>query len=251
VDDLAVDGVGGKLYWVQEGASPGYGADIWRSNLDGSEPEPIVHHLFDHYTTGIALDLAGQKIYWATLDHGDTHSQIVARANLDGSDMEPMAVANAGLDDWPVYLDVDQQNGMLYWVNGEDGVFFRVPLEGGEAEDLHRHQGPYGPFDLVVLPAAAAHAQFRRGDANGDGRLTLSDPVAMLDVIFRGEHELSCNRAADVNDDGVLDISDAIASLIYQFAGRGFSIPPPGVWDCGHDPSPDALGCEHPGSCPG
>jgi hypothetical protein len=64
-----------------------------------------------------------------------------------------------------------------------------------------------------------------------------------LGFLFLGEEEISCQDAADSNDDGILDISDAVATLGALFLGQG-PIPPPGLNDCGLDPTPDEVTCE-------
>jgi hypothetical protein len=140
---------------------------------------------------------------------------------------------------------------MLYWVNGEDGVFFRVSMDGGEAQRLHEDAGPYGPFGLVVVPSGAPPApRFRRSDADGDAVVQLTDAIATLGFLFLGAAEPACKDAADSNDDGVLDITDAIATLTYLFLG-GFEVPAPGPIDCGPDPTPQGgLGCKSYTSCP-
>jgi hypothetical protein len=83
---------------------------------------------------------------------------------------------------------------------------------------------------------------FRRGDANTDGRVDISDPIATLRVLFLGEGYLPCEDAADSNDDGRLDISDAIFTLAALFTG-GPEIPGPGADACGLDPTPDGIHC--------
>lgn len=251
VVDLAVDSAGGRIYWVEQGLPEVWGTDIWRAGLDGSGREPIVHHRFEHHTTGIALDPEGGKIYWATVDYLESRGQLVQRANLDGSDVETVTTANPGLDDWPVFLDIELRSRRLYWVNGEDGEFYRVSLDGGEAERLHEDSGPYGPFDMVLLESDEVPPEFRRGDADGDGDIDLTDPISTLGALFLGAGGPPCSDAADVNDDGVLDLTDAVASLSYLFLGS-FDIPAPGPLDCGSDPTPSGpLGCEGYPSCSG
>lgn len=93
---------------------------------------------------------------------------------------------------------------------------------------------------LYGLPAAAA-ASFRRGDANASGRVELSDPVVLLDHLFRGGGAVPCPDAADADDDGRLSLTDAVAALRYLFQG-GRAPPPPGPERCGADPSDDFLG---------
>jgi len=130
----------------------------------------IIHHPFEHHTTGIALDPLGRKIYWATVDYRESHAQIIQRANLDGSAVEDVTAANPGLDDWPVFIDLDLRQRMAYWVNGEDGVFYRVRLDGGEAERLHEDAGPYGPFDLAWVRPRKAPPGFAAATRTATGR---------------------------------------------------------------------------------
>jgi hypothetical protein len=87
----------------------------------------------------------------------------------------------------------------------------------------------------------AAPFAFRRGDANGDGKRDISDPIQVLGGLFLGKGGLSCADAADANDDGIVDISDAVALLQHLFMGGG-SLPEPA--DEGQDPTADALICE-------
>src|SRR4030095_13920324 len=60
--------------------------------------------------------------------------------------------------------------------------------------------------DVVFLP----DFPFRRGDANSDAILDLSDAIFTLASLFSGGPAPACEDAADSNDDGTLDISDAI-----------------------------------------
>ena len=85
-------------------------------------------------------------------------------------------------------------------------------------------------------------ASFLRGDANMDGRVDISDPIRILDMLFQGGGVPVCLDAADANDDGSLDISDPIAMLLAQFQG-GLPLPSPSDL-AGFDSSADRLFCE-------
>lgn len=89
--------------------------------------------------------------------------------------------------------------------------------------------------------------QFRRGDMNADGSRDISDAVAGLSYLFSGGSGGDCLDAIDVNDDGATNIADVVFLLVYLFQSGG-SIPDP--FDCGLDPTSDAVTCEaaHP-SC--
>src|SRR5690606_18314109 len=92
-----------------------------------------------------------------------------------------------------------------------------------------------------------AQASFVRGDADAGGDLNISDPVLVLNYLFRGGVVLACLDAADTTDDGSLNLTDPIASLQYLFVG---GMPPASPYpDCGADPTADELGCESFPSC--
>lgn len=81
---------------------------------------------------------------------------------------------------------------------------------------------------------------FRRGDANGDGNIDISDAIQILGFLFLGDVESDCPDGADTNDDSALDISDGVFLLNFLFLG-GLPPPPPGHLSCGADPTDDNL----------
>ncbi|MBI4582522.1 MAG: lamin tail domain-containing protein [Planctomycetes bacterium] len=97
---------------------------------------------------------------------------------------------------------------------------------------------------LLVVPGAftyLASGDFVRGDASGDLRLSIADPIAILLYLYRGRPP-NCLDAADFTDDGAIDLSDAIGSLRFLFqAGE----PPPSPFPSpGPDPTADGLKCQ-------
>jgi len=91
------------------------------------------------------------------------------------------------------------------------------------------------------------------GDANGDGTLDLSDPVAVLGILFLGSTTpLSCGNGdpldpgnvslLDWQPDGDVDLSDAVASLSFLFVGGGPH--------CLAVPGAEAEGCVRILDCP-
>ena len=98
--------------------------------------------------------------------------------------------------------------------------------------------------DLTAEPTL-----FRRGDANADGVVDISDAIATLHHLFTGGAQVSCADAADANDDGRMDLSDSVYDLLHLFSG-GPAPPAPGS-RCGEDPSADDLDCASHGPCEG
>jgi len=95
----------------------------------------------------------------------------------------------------------------------------------------------------VTLRDVPAEPRFRRGDANGDGSVDLSDPLAVVFHLFLGGNGINCADGADADDSGGLTVSDAIAVLAHLFAA-GPALPPPGAAACGDDPTADGLDCD-------
>ncbi len=89
--------------------------------------------------------------------------------------------------------------------------------------------------------------RFRRGDVTGDGAVDVSDPIALLNFIFRDGAPPACGSAADANDDGRHTLTDAVVLILHLF--RGFGPLPAPAATCGADPTPDDLPCAEPPAC--
>jgi outer membrane protein assembly factor BamB len=144
-------------------------------------------------------------------------------------------------------------NGELLWEPGfgdtlQRGCGFEVVVdpEGNVyvAGGAYR-QGEGSSFVTIkYLPDRPAPSAFRRGDANSDGRRSITDAVVTLLHLFAGRAPPPCAKAADTDDSGRLEVADVIALLSYLFQGTS---PPAAPSDaCGPDPTPDDLGCEAP-----
>jgi hypothetical protein len=73
--------------------------------------------------------------------------------------------------------------------------------------------------------SGAQERVYRRGDANGNGSIDISDAVYVLNFLFNGGPAPDCVPIANANGSGGLDISDGIAILSYLFGGLD-SLPP-------------------------
>ena len=81
---------------------------------------------------------------------------------------------------------------------------------------------------LALSATSFSEAQervFRRGDANGNGSIDISDAVYVLNFLFNGGQAPACTPIANANGNGGVDISDGIAVLSYLFGGLD-SLPP-------------------------
>ncbi|MGE3166677.1 MAG: hypothetical protein AB7O52_17380 [Planctomycetota bacterium] len=110
-----------------------------------------------------------------------------------------------------------------------------VYVSGGNPANGGPSFSPTVERSWILVPA-----DFIRGDCNGDGVIDVSDPVALLGLLFLGD-EPACRDGCDANDDGGLDIADVTLSLNLVFGGVASPLPP--FPDCGADSNPDPLSC--------
>ncbi len=97
---------------------------------------------------------------------------------------------------------------------------------------------------------------FRRGDADDNAQVNITDAVNVLGFLFGGDAPPACKEAGDVNNDGQINITDPVSLLNHLF---GDAPPPkdPGLESCGPDPDDElpkmddgtTHGCEEYSSC--
>jgi hypothetical protein len=93
----------------------------------------------------------------------------------------------------------------------------------------------------VQISTGISGSEFRRGDANSDGSLNISDVIFMLVHQFGGTKTPICLDSADVQDDEMLTIDDPLQLFLYLF---GLGLPPAPPFEvCGFDFEP-GLSCE-------
>lgn len=95
-------------------------------------------------------------------------------------------------------------------------------------------------------------AAFRRGDANRDGNVNVSDISTIVNggadqlrPVFKAKNSSlisPCYDAADVDDNGVIQLADAIRLIQFLFSG-GLAPAAPGNVTKGPDPTADSLKC--------
>ena len=94
--------------------------------------------------------------------------------------------------------------------------------------------------DMDGIGNLCQESLFIRGDANSDAALDISDPIFVLNVIFRGIGIIRCFDGADFNDDGRVDISDVINQITLLFLDSRVVVPEP-YPNRGPDPTLDDL----------
>ncbi len=151
----------------------------------------------------------------------------VDSADFDLDGKADVAVANWSLDNEPL------ASLTLLFGDGE-----------GEFPRQTDFTPPFGFRKITALAAGQFNPPlerpFLRGDATGEGRITITDPIAVLNHLFLSGI-LGCPDGGDADDNGVLEITDALRMLGWMFLdGPPFSAPFP---QSGLDPTPDSLGC--------
>ncbi len=97
-------------------------------------------------------------------------------------------------------------------------------------------------IELTETLVKVTAAEFRRGDANLDGKVDISHSLAILGYLFLGAAEPGCLDAADVDDNGKIEITDGDLVSVLLFLGGTAPIRP-GPFGCGIDGFVDDSGC--------
>ncbi len=111
---VALDVVGGKVYWIQ---ANGNKVVIQYSNLDGSSMATLVNDSFgfgsgNSNPQDIELDLTAGKMYFTNARGSGT--SFMGVVNLDGTNPQ---VLFSAIGDAPTGLGLDVANGILYWAD--------------------------------------------------------------------------------------------------------------------------------------
>lgn len=165
---IAVDAVGRKMYWTDEGKQT-----IDRADLDGSNAEVLVEGLLN--PKGIDIDETGGKMYW-------TESDRIGRSDLDGSNAEVLVGGLSG----PYGVTVDDASRRVYWTD-RTGVQ-RADLDGSSVEVLVRSESSRGrriAIDGVKGKVYWTHEdKIQLADLNGSNVETfLPEEVELPDLV--------------------------------------------------------------------
>lgn len=81
---------------------------------------------------------------------------------------------------------------------------------------------------------------YKRGDANANGVVDITDAIVILRFLFVGDVLIPCLAATDADDHDDMNIGDAVFLLTFLFLG-GPEPPSPGPRECGPDPTSPFL----------
>ncbi|MEM7165170.1 MAG: FG-GAP-like repeat-containing protein [Planctomycetota bacterium] len=98
-----------------------------------------------------------------------------------------------------------------------------------------------------TLTIAPGLFTYLRGDCDSDGLFNIADVVVSLQQVFGGGGTVPCERACDANGDGQLDVSDPVAKLHALFLSSPASST---LGGCYYGDTPAALTCASATLCP-
>ena len=184
---VAVDVIGGKVYWAADLYLGG--EVIRRANLDGSDAEELLS-TFD--VGGIAIDSWARKMYWTETGSFPDNVGSIHRANVDGSQVEDLV--STGLV-WPLAITLATCEGKMYWVDRNLGKVQSANLDGTQVEDL---------VSGLIAPTGIALDLCGR-----DGPVTLPDHALFVDCMTGPATPLSMDCVCgDLSGDGRADLVD-------------------------------------------
>jgi subtilisin family serine protease len=99
--------------------------------------------------------------------------------------------------------------------------------QNGRPDDCEIREGTLDDENADAV-ADVCTPLFVRGDCNGDGDVCsgVSDALALLEWLFRGQARPLCLAACDPNGDGGTDLTDAVYGLSFCFGGTAVPVPP-------------------------
>jgi hypothetical protein len=215
---------------------------IWDEDADFDPATPPIHHdpyLFDLgdsaadivFPKNLARECAWEVVAMRTLDKivlQPSGSQRIGKLTAQGT-----IPAGGGCSTLEIRFENPSPTTLCHPLDG--------PLAWNVVTWNNRTIGANpGSISVLLCPSI-----FHRGDSNSDNLIDISDAIFILDWLFLAGPPPACLDAADVNDEGAIEISDVVFLLSDLFLPQtGSTIPDPGPYACGPDPTVDGLGCE-------
>ena len=217
---LAVDAVGGKVYWTNNNSNA-----IFRADLNGDNAESLLTGL--DAPLGIAVDSVTSKIFWI-----ESGTDEIWHADLDGGNS---ALLIGGLIA-PKDLAVDSVSGKIYWTDDGTNEINRADLDGNNVETVV--SGVIDPWGIALDLSA--------------GKVYWSEPASS--EIFRADMVVGATPETVVTGaNGPRDLTlDVVHGIIYWTAASSNQIASasydgaalPAVTGTGNWPTGIAIGPE-------
>ena len=179
----------------------------------------------DHDSVHVGIDGAARDESWAQRFVVSTDFQWSGATRSQGSQV--LSIARPGL------------HMLSLWVRESGQTIDKIVL----TKDTSFTPTALGPAESPLV-STTPHQPFVRGDANRDGGVDISDPLAILFYLFTGQSALTCADHGDADDNGKLEITDAVYLLRYLFQAGP---PPPAPFPAaGFDATVDSETCGNP-----
>jgi len=106
---------------------------IYSMNTDGSDRKVIVADC--QLPDGVAIDVRAGHIYWTNMGSSPSvNDGSIERADIDGNNRK--VIVPRGATFTPKQIQLDRQNGKLYWCDREGMRVMRCNLDGSQIETL-------------------------------------------------------------------------------------------------------------------
>ena len=109
------------------------GGRILSANADGTDLRTLVSE-GRHLPDGVVVDVNSRQLYWTNMGNPSQNDGSIMRADLDGGNVT--TVIPEGVTFTPKQLQLDKQNGKLYWSDREGMRVMRANLDGSNFETL-------------------------------------------------------------------------------------------------------------------
>ncbi|MBN1443090.1 MAG: dockerin type I repeat-containing protein [Planctomycetes bacterium] len=236
---------GGHSEWIGSGSLPG----AYTSRIESASERDVADVEVKVEATWEAEALIGVKVDLTNHEAAEYQGRLrvyVTEIESRWSTQDGQAFHYAMVGDYAFHQDVAIAAG----ATEELSTFWDGTITGfGDIEKDNIaviaavFDGTTGLVDETAKATISPQAQipFRRGDANADGRIDISDAVYTLGFLFLGGGEPPCRKSADADDSGSLQLTDAVRLLSHLFQGAPPLDSP--FEECGMDPTEDGLTC--------
>ena len=109
------------------------GGRVMSVNPDGTDLKTLVSE-GRHLPDGVVVDVGAGHIYWTNMGIPSRNDGSIMRADIDGANVKPIVPEGATFT--PKQLQLDTENGRLYWSDREGMRIMRASLDGSKIETL-------------------------------------------------------------------------------------------------------------------
>ena len=153
-EGLAVDWIGGNLYWIQSNLD-----QIEVSKLNGSFRQTLIAGRMER-PRALALEPREAMLFWTDWDPAGNPR--IERCSMDGNESNRQVIYNVSNygGAWPNGLTVDYQARRIYWTDARSDSIHTAKYDGSDPREVLRgHQYLSHPFSLAVFDTDWRDAQ--------------------------------------------------------------------------------------------